>query len=70
MPLLRDNRAFAELNIVSYLGAPVHGDEPDISTGAICVVDRHERRWSEDEVAIILLAAQACNRVFQIKDNT
>jgi GAF domain-containing protein len=55
---------------VSYMGAPVHGDVPDISTGAICVVDRHERRWSEDEVAIILLAAQACNRVFQIKYNT
>lgn len=56
MPLLRNNRAFVELNIVSYMGAPVHVGAPDISMGAICAVDRHEGRWSKDEVAIILLA--------------
>lgn len=56
MPLLRNNRAFVELNIVSYMGAPFHVGAPDISMGAICAVDRHEGRWSKDEVAIILLA--------------
>jgi GAF domain-containing protein len=64
-PLLWDNRAFAELNIVAYLGAPIHEGSADISTGAICAVDRHERQWTEDEVAIILLAAQACDRVMK-----
>jgi GAF domain-containing protein len=68
-PLLRDNRAFAELNIVSYLGAPVHANESDVSTGTICAVDQKERHWSEDDVAIIVLAAKACDRIFQVNNN-
>ena len=69
-PLLRENRAFAELNIVSYMGAPIHLDQSDVPTGALCAVDQHERRWNEDEIAILVIAARACDRIYKSESTT
>ena len=65
-PLLRDNRAFAELNIVSYLGAPIHDAQNGHSMGTICAVDQHQRLWEENEIAVMVKAAQACERVMRL----
>jgi GAF domain-containing protein len=69
-PLLRESRAFAELNIVAYMGAPIHFDEVYAPTGAICAVNHRERHWNEDEIATILMAAQACDRIYQQNTTT
>lgn len=56
-PLMRGNRAVSELNVAAYIGAPVHVP-PGTPIGAICALEFHQRRWSENDVRFITDAAR------------
>ena len=61
-PLLRENKAFLDLGIAAYLGAPVHVHQ-GLATGAICALELRQRRWTEQDVELIMLAATAADRL-------
>lgn len=61
-PLLKGNLAFAELGVVAYLGAPVRQRDGK-AVGAICALERCQRRWSDKDVELIMLAAHAADRL-------
>ena len=67
-PLLKENLAFAELGIASYLGAPVHTDE-GVAVGALCAIDLRKRRWTEREKAIVCSAARIADRLLSDVQN-
>lgn len=48
--LVRDNGAVRDLNVMAYLGAPVH-DPNLVPIGALCVIDTEPRQWSDDQVS-------------------
>jgi GAF domain-containing protein len=62
---LRDNRAVQELNLVSYLGAPivVHGQ----TLGAFCVLDRHPHDWSVADIETIISLADVTSSIIQMR---
>jgi len=49
-PLVRDNLAIRDLNVVAYLGIPVTGPD-DTALGALCAIDSKPRAWSTDEIS-------------------
>jgi len=48
--LVRDNGAVRDLNVIAYLGAPVH-DPNLVPIGALCVIDTQPRQWSDEQVS-------------------
>jgi signal transduction histidine kinase/CheY-like chemotaxis protein len=49
-PLVRDNPATSELDVVAYLGIPLHARCGQV-LGTICAIDTEVREWSEDDIA-------------------
>lgn len=57
-PLLRDNLAVRDFNLVSYLGVPLRrGGEHTL--GAFCVIDTQPREWQPGEVGLVSELAQS-----------
>ncbi len=56
-PVLRDNLAVRDLQVIAYAGFPlVIHDEP---IGVFCVVDTRPRTWSEEELAMVADLAES-----------
>lgn len=51
-PLVMDNLAIAELNVIAYLGMPLITEE-GMNLGSFCVVDSKPRQWSEPEIQLL-----------------
>ncbi len=50
-PLLRENRAIRDLNVIAYAGIPLIVEDEAI--GALCVVDDVPRTWSKADVRLL-----------------
>jgi diguanylate cyclase (GGDEF)-like protein len=50
-PVLRENLAIRDLNVIAYAGIPLIVDDEAI--GAFCVVDTKPRHWSQEELGIL-----------------
>lgn len=51
-PLVRDNLAIRDLNVVAYLGIPVTA--PDgTALGALCAIESQPRAWSKDDISVL-----------------
>ena len=51
-PLVQDNRAIRDLNVVSYLGVPIA--MPDGSNvGALCAIDHQPREWTQGNILLL-----------------
>ncbi len=51
-PLVAENKAIVDLNVMAYLGVPIHA--PDRETlGALCVIDDKPRKWSDRDIAVL-----------------
>lgn len=61
-PLLKGSLAFQELGVVAYLGAPVHMRQGK-AVGSICALELRHRRWSAQDVELIMLAANVADRL-------
>lgn len=48
-PLVQDNLAIKDLDVVAYLGVPIEKPGGDV-IGAICVIDGEEREWSDEDL--------------------
>jgi GAF domain-containing protein len=51
-PILKDNPAVPEMNVIAYLGMPLTTTD-GIPLGAFCVIDRKPRIWTEREIEIV-----------------
>ncbi len=51
-PLVRDNLAIRDLNVVACLGALIFGAD-GTPLGVLCVIDGSPRNWSDEEVRIL-----------------
>jgi signal transduction histidine kinase len=47
-PVLRTNKAIEDLNVVAYMGVPIH-DPSNTPVGAFCVIEGVTRIWSEED---------------------
>jgi GAF domain-containing protein len=56
-PLLRDNPAIRERNVIAYAGIPLV-DSDDNVLGVLCAFDERPRRWSDEDVATLRRLAQ------------
>jgi diguanylate cyclase (GGDEF)-like protein len=50
-PVLRDNHAIRDLNVIAYAGMPLLIDGEAI--GALCVIDDKPRAWTDDELRLL-----------------
>jgi GAF domain-containing protein len=59
IPLVRDNLAVRDFNVVAYLGVPLMTSDGQ-ALGSLCVIDTQPRTWTDDEIAMVQsLASQA-----------
>ena len=62
-PLVRDNLAIRDLDVVAYLGIPLLTSE-GAAIGSFCVIDHRPRDWTADEIALLEdLAASATTEI-------
>jgi len=64
-PFLKDNLTYSELGILAYLGAPIHEDNSRKATGGVCALDTKIRKWTDQDIAMIILASKTCDRILQ-----
>ena len=51
-PLVRDNLAIPDLNVIAYAGIPLITHD-GAALGSFCAIDNVPRAWSDDEIAIL-----------------
>lgn len=62
-PLVRDNLAIPDLDVVAYLGAPIVTRDGE-RLGTFCVIDHVPRPWTTEQVGIVeSLAASAASEI-------
>ncbi|MDX1992267.1 MAG: GAF domain-containing protein [bacterium] len=57
-PLVHDNLAIPDLNVIGYLGMPLQTSE-GVGLGSFCIIDSAPRQWTEQEVEIMRDLAQS-----------
>lgn len=66
-PLLKGNLSVIVFGVQAYVGVPVHLPEHG-AIGAICVLERHARRWEENEIQAVMDAARQVDaKISEIK---
>jgi GAF domain-containing protein len=51
-PVLRDNPAIEDLDVIAYAGIPLIGADGE-ALGTLCVIDHRPRHWKGDETALL-----------------
>jgi GAF domain-containing protein len=57
-PVLRDNLAIRDLDVVAYAGIPLITSSGD-ALGTLCVIDHKPRRWTTEETSLLAEIAEA-----------
>ncbi|CUH52827.1 GAF domain-containing hybrid sensor histidine kinase/response regulator [Shimia marina] len=66
-PVLRYNGAVKDINVISYLGMPIH--LPDgTPIGALCVIDDKPRNWSPEDHQVLQQIAICANEQIALKN--
>lgn len=65
-PLVCDNPAIRELDVIAYLGVPILGPGGN-PLGAICVIDGVERQWTDDDVRLLKDLAVCVNDEIELR---
>lgn len=65
-PLVKDNGAVEDLNVIAYLGVPIHGIEGE-RVGALCAIDGKPREWSEADVSKLETLARFADAQIQLR---
>lgn len=59
-PLVKDNLAIPDLNVIGYLGVPVKTEDGH-RLGSFCVIDGEPRQWTDNDIAIMEAFADVVN---------
>jgi PAS domain S-box-containing protein len=65
-PLLHDNPAITDLNVVSYAGIPLIGRDGQ-ALGSFCVIDGRPRQWTDAEIGILRDLASSVMTEIQLR---
>jgi serine phosphatase RsbU (regulator of sigma subunit) len=65
-PLVRDNRAVVDLQVVAYAGMPLVDADGQV-IGSLCAIDSRPRRWTDDDLAVLVDLAAACSSELQLR---
>ena len=65
-PLVAGNLAVSELDVVAYAGMPLL-DVEGRTIGSLCAIDSHPRRWTDDDLAVLVDLASACSSELQLR---
>jgi GAF domain-containing protein len=57
-PLVHDNLAIPDLNVIAYLGMPLQTTDGD-GLGSFCVIDNEPREWTQQEIEIMRELAES-----------
>jgi GAF domain-containing protein len=62
-PLLKDNAAIRDMNVVAYAGVPLI-DSDGHALGTLCTIDDHPRHWSRHQVELLKdIASSVCREI-------
>ena len=62
-PLLKDNLAIRDMNVVAYAGVPLL-DRDGHALGTLCTIDDHPRHWSKHQVELLKdIASSVCREI-------
>ena len=62
-PLLKDNLAIRDMNVVAYAGVPLI-DSGGNALGTLCTIDDHPRHWSTHQVELLKdIASSVCREI-------
>jgi GAF domain-containing protein len=64
-PLLKDNLAIRDLNVVAYAGVPLI-DSGGHALGTLCTIDDHARHWSSHQVELLRDIADSVVREIEL----
>ncbi|GAB5492225.1 MAG: hypothetical protein Phog2KO_24400 [Phototrophicaceae bacterium] len=67
-PLVMDNPAVAEMDVIAYLGIPLTTND-GWHLGSFCVIDRKPRVWTTDEIEIMETLASSVTSEIQLRLN-
>lgn len=59
------NGAITDLNVISYLGVPVHNPQNQ-AIGALCVIDGKPRQWTEGDVQVLEALAKCVDDAIKL----
>ncbi len=65
-PLVKRNKAVRDLNVISYLGIPIHGVQQE-PIGALCAIDAKPRTWTETDVSKLKKLACLTDSLIQLR---
>ena len=65
-PLLADNLAIPDLNVIAYAGIPLT-DRDGTVIGSLCAIDSQPRIWDDQSLATLTDLAAACSEVLQLR---
>ena len=66
-PLLCDNAAVRDLNVVAYLGVPIRSPDGHV-LGSFCAIDRVPRDWTEDDLAVMQDVAEIVESDLRLRE--
>lgn len=66
-PLLRDNGAVRELEVIAYLGVPIRSPEGHV-LGSFCAIDSQPRDWKPEDVAHLRDIAEMIESDLRLRD--
>lgn len=66
-PVLRDNGAVRDLNVVAYLGVPIHSPE-GLVLGSFCAIDTQPRNWRPEDVDHLRDIAEMIESDLRLRD--
>ncbi|HEX8742706.1 MAG TPA: GAF domain-containing protein [Thermoleophilaceae bacterium] len=62
-PVLKDNLAIRDMNVVAYAGVPLI-DRDGHALGTLCTIDDHPRHWSSHQVELLKdIASSVCREI-------
>jgi serine phosphatase RsbU (regulator of sigma subunit) len=64
-PLVADNLAVSELHVVAYAGMPLVDADGRV-IGSLCAIDSRPRRWTGEDLAVLVDLAAACSATLQL----
>jgi PAS domain S-box-containing protein len=65
-PLVRGNAAIEDLDVVAYLGIPIH-DPDGHAFGSLCAIDSKPRAWTDEHLAILTDLARAAENEVKLR---
>lgn len=67
-PLLRDNPAIVQNNVIAYAGMPLR-DLQDRVIGSLCVLDSRPRQWSAEQIETLRQLSIVCSAQLQLVES-